>query len=275
MKFDLTPEDAQPAALLARAHYESGGFRVAVEKPCDASSPYRTTLLASARGLHVLVEAQGTLTYGRALKELMAWLESQRSYAVLFIAVLETASLSAGVLRELKRDGVGLLIVGEGGSVSESLRPRNPALVVTPDPMLRFGTEERRVKSALQKFNEVNRKDGLRDVCEVVEDLTERVGVACCRKTWLKIPEANFRVKDFASQINELARTEAYNTGRRPIFDSTMKDDMHSFRNARNLVDHPAPSRRESQRRERQFADKMLQGTRLAAELVSLKRKVR
>jgi len=275
MKFEITPEDAQPAALAVLEYYRGLGLKVSVEKAIDDAAPYRTTLLVASRGPQILVEAQGSLNYGRSLRELMAWIESRRSYAVLSIAVLAAADLRAGVLHELKRDGMGLLIVGEDGNVQEHYRPRNPALVVTPDPTLRFGAESGRVGAALKKFNEVDRKDGLRDMCEIVEDLTEKLGVACCRKGWMKFPEADFRAKNFFSQINELSRPEVYNAGRNPIFDSTMKDDLHAFRNTRNLVDHPVGSRRDDARRERQFPDKMLQGTRLASEIVSLKRRVR
>jgi hypothetical protein len=49
---------------------------------------------------------------------------------------------------------------------------------------------------------------------------------------------------------------------------------MHSFRNARNVIDHKVKSKRENAARERQFAERMIQGSRLAAELITIKRKI-
>ena len=112
-------------------------------------------------------------------------------------------------------------------------------------------------------------------MCELVERVTEEVGIAACKKEWLKTPEANFCEKRWSDQINELARPDVYNAGRSPLIPSTLKDDLHSFRGARNLVDHPARGRREDKRRQKQFAERMMQGPRLVADLVAVKRRVK
>lgn len=275
MKFDVTPDEARrPAAAVIR-YFKKQRMRVTLEKAAWPSAPYRTTVVAEKAGRHVLVEAQGALTYSRSLKDLAAWLAANRHYAELYIATTTDAVLQAGVLQEMRSDGVGLLVVDDGGAVSEQQRPRNPALVVTPDPTLKFGSVKREVQAAVQKFNETDRKDGLRDMCETVERLTEEVGVAACRKGRLKIPEAEFRKLDWAGQINELSRKEAYKPPYTPIIGASLRDDLHSFRGARNLVDHKARSRREDIKRQKQFAERMMQGPRLAAELMSLKRKIK
>jgi hypothetical protein len=89
------------------------------------------------------------------------------------------------------------------------------------------------------------------------------------------MPEATFRLKDWAGQINELARNEAYNAPHSTFISSTFKDDLHSFRGARNLVDHKARSAQDDKRRQKQFADRMMQGPRLVADLIALKRKIK
>jgi len=275
MRFDWTPEEAQGVARTLIRHFKRQRMRVRIETAAWPEAPYRTTVVAERAGRHVLVEAQGTLGYGRSLKELVAWIDTRRHYAELYIATKEESVLQAGVLQDMKVDGVGLLVVNDEGVVSEHQRARNPALVVTPDPTLRFGPSRDDVRASVKKFNEVDRKDGLRDMCEVVERLTEELGVTACRRGWLKTPEANFVAKDWAGQINELARPEVYNLPRSPLFATGLKDDLHSFRGARNLIDHKVRSRREDTRRQKQFAERMMQGPRLVAELVSLKRRVR
>lgn len=275
MKFVVTPEEAQRPARAVIKHLRQRKMQVRIEKAAWADAPYRTSIVAAKGDLTVLVEAQGTLGYGRPLKDLVTWIGVRRYYAEICIATTDEAILQAGVLSELKTDGVGLWIVNAKGSVSEHHKARNPALLVTPDPTLKYGACREEVRAAVEKFNEVDRKDGLRDMCEVVERLTEEVGVAACRKGWLKIPETDFRKKDWAGQVNELARAEAYNTAHQPLLSATLKDDLHSFRNARNLVGHKVRTRREDAKRQRQFAERMMQGPRLVAELVSLKRKIR
>lgn len=275
MRFELTPVEAQRPALAVVRHLRKRDMKVKIERTPWPEAPYRTTLVGSRGGLHILVEAQGTLSYGRVLKELVTWLAAKRHYAEFYVATMSDAVLQAGVLEEMRRDGLGLLVVDDAGIVSESQKARNPALIVTPEPTLRFGDFKPEVAAAIQKFNETNRKDGLRDMCELVERLVEELGVAACKKGWLKIPEGQFKAKDWASQINELARLEAFHPGHKPLLSAALKDDLHSFRGARNLVDHPARTRRENKKREMQFAERMMQGPRLVAELASLKRKIR
>lgn len=276
MRFSFTPQESQVVARAVARYFRRKRMRVIVEAPAWQDAPYRTTLVVVASySLRILIECQDVINYARAIMDLAAWLAAERRYAELYLATASEAVLRVGVLEETKRDGVGLLIVNDNGKVSESQSARNPALVVTPDPTLKLGGCKDEVTTALKKFNNGNRKDGLRDMCEIVERLTEEAGVAACRKGLLKIPETEFKKKDWASQINELARQEAYHSGHRVLVNSTLKDDLHSFRNARNLVGHKVRNRREEIERLRQFAERMMQGPRLAGVLVSLRRRVK
>lgn len=275
MKFQITPEEAhKPAAAVIR-FFKKKKMKVKVEQAAWDGAPYRTTVVAEQAGLKILVEAQGVLSYGRSLQDLASWLAANRHYAEFYIATIRDASIEVGASHQMKKEGVGLLIVGDDGSIDVHHRPRNHALVVTPDPTLKLGPVRQEVMSAVAKFNDSDRKDGLRDMCEVVERLTEEVGVAASRKGQLKVPEGPFRAKDWASQINELARPEAYNASHGVIVNANLKDDLHSFRGARNLIDHKARSLRDDKKRQGQFAERMMQGPRLAAELLSLRRKIK
>ncbi len=84
-----------------------------------------------------------------------------------------------------------------------------------------------------------------------------------------------FEDKDWSGQINELARREVYNGPHEPLIIPTLKDDLQSFRGARNLVDHKVRSAREDKLRQKQFAERMTQGPRLASDLLALKRRVK
>jgi hypothetical protein len=267
MKFEITPDEAQKPAEAVIKYFKKKKMKIKVEQA--------GTVLAEKAGRKVLVEAQGTLSYGRSLQDLAAWLAANRHYAELYVATMTDSVLEVGVLHQMKMDGVGLLIVTDGDIITEHLRAKNPALVITPDPTLSLGASKTETRAAIQKFNETDRKDGLRDMCEIVERLTEELGVSASRKGYLKIPEGPFKAKDWAGQINELARNDAYNAPHVPVIGALLKDDLHSFRGGRNLIDHKARSYREEQRRQKQFADRMMQGPRLVAELIAIRRRVK
>lgn len=275
MKFEITPDEAQKPATAVIKHFKKKKMKIRIERAAWSDAPYRTTVIAEKGGLTVLVEAQGVLSYGRSLQDYAAWLGAKRHNAEFCIATMEDAVIEVGVSHKMKIDGVGLLIVAEDGSITEHHRARNPALVITPDPTLSFGSSKTEVVAAIKKFNDVDRKDGLRDMCELVERLTEDLGVTASRKGRLKMPEAVFPTKDWATQINELARSEAYHNPHSPLISATLKDDLHSFRGARNLVDHKVRSAIEDKKRQKQFAERMMQGPRLVADLVALRRKIK
>jgi hypothetical protein len=275
MKFNLTPEEAQEIAGVIAVHLRKRGMKIKIELEAWEGAPYRTTLVGSKSGLRLMVEAQGILNYGKALKELATSLAARRFYAELYLAASCESVLQAGTLAEMKKDGVGLLVVDAQGLVSESLRARNAALVVNPDPTLRFGDCKREVFDAVHKFNDVDRKDGLRDMCEIVERETEELALRAVRKGYLVLTEQAIRDKDWSSQIDTLASKNACPPGKDPIVTSSFKNDLHSFRGARNLVDHKVRGKRDDAKRQKQFAERMMQGPRLVAELASLQRKVK
>lgn len=275
MRFIVTPEEAHVPALAVAKHLRKRGMTVKAEIEAWPDSPYRTTLVARKSGLTLLVEAQGVLSYGKAIKELATRLAANRYYAEIYLATMSEAVLQAGILGEMKRDGVGLLVVDENGDVSESQKARNSALVVNPEPTLRFGDCKQEILDAVKKFNDVDRKDGLRDMCETVERETEELAVRAVRKGWLAMDEAAIKAKDWSSQIDTLASKLAYTSGKTPIVSTNFKNDLHSFRGARNLVDHKVRSRRDDANRQKQFAERMMQGPRLVAELVALQRRVK
>ena len=87
--------------------------------------------------------------------------------------------------------------------------------------------------------------------------------------------EAELLALQWSTLIDVLASANSYTSRFPPLVSNILKADLHSFRGARNLVDHPARGRRAEMNRQKQFAERMMMGTRLVAELVSIKRRVR
>ena len=276
MRFVFTPEEAQRTARTVCRGLTKEGFTVQVERAYSALAPYRTTLLARLGHLAKLIESQGILDFHRELLELSRWLAARREYAELYLATSDEAVVTPNMLQHLRREGVGLLIVEADGKVGVLEKASNPALLVTPEPTLKYGPCKNEVEAAVKKFNLTDRKDGLRDMCEIVERETEALAVLAVRRGLLKMPEKVITEDmDWSSQINALASPNSYNTGKKPLVSVDLKDDLHSFTRGRNLVDHKVRTKKENAKRQRQYAERMMQGPRLAAELVSLQRRIR
>ena len=114
-------------------------------------------------------------------------------------------------------------------------------------------------------------------MCEIVEGEVNGLAVRAARKKYLKKGVGFIEGCDFSTQINYLASKDTYAmyVNCSPIISQNFKNDLHSFRGARNLVDHPVKGKRENVKRQKQFHERMVQGPRLVSELVSLKRKVK
>jgi hypothetical protein len=275
MQFFLTPEEAQATAGAVANHLAGLGFRVSIEKAVSDDAPYRTTLYAEARGLTILVEAQGVPTYHPGLWELPPWLLTQRPYSELYIATGENQMVSGVLLKKLKQAGMGLIFVTLDGNVDYHLKPRNPALIVNPDPTLNLGRCSKEVRAIVTAFNSVDRKAALRNMCDLVELETQTLAKRASDRGWLIKTAAEVDQLDWANQINLLAASGAYKPGKTPLIGAKLKDDLVSFKGARNLLDHPAATKRDAIARERQFAERMMMGPRLVADLLALQRRAR
>lgn len=275
MDFLITPEEAQPCAERLLGWLRSKGGKLIVERAAWDDSPYRTTLYRKTDEELTLYEVQGQLSFHQRLQNFAQWLAAQRHSAELFLVAEESSATTAQLFVELKRYGVGLLLLRDDGHFHCPIAARNPALQVTLDPSLRFGTTRSEVMACLDKFNHGYRKDALRDLCEMVERETEKILVKAAEKGWVLLTKSHIHSKDWSEQINTLGSGQIMTAGRKALIDSKLKDDLHSFRGARNLVDHKARSKHEEQRRQRQFAERILMGARLVSELTELRRRIR
>ena len=274
MNFASFPEEVRPIAKSISRDLKKRKLKVVLEKAPWPDSPYCPSITTSGQGSLILIEVQSHVQYHSTFKDFVRWVSSKRHNAEIFVATHKEDEISARDLQDLKADGVGLIWVEDNGKVTIHSSACNPALIVNCDPTLKFGASRKKVDEAVLKFNIVNRKDGLKDMCELVENLTESLIQRAAKKGFFKIPETSIASKDFSEQINTLGSKDAYLTGKKILFDDPFKQDMHSFRNARNLVNHKVKNLKEEYRRKRQYHDKMVMGPRLVAELVALQRTV-
>jgi hypothetical protein len=275
MSFEFTPEDAQAIALTVAKEFTRKRLHVDFEIAPWSDAPYRPTITAQDGEKKILVEAQKDFNFHREMKELAMWLMVRRYYAENFIATTPKSTIPAGTLEEMRELGVGIILV-DGDKLSVYSASRIPALIVSPDPTLRYGPHSGAMKEILYKFNYVNRKDALRDMCELVEKETEQLLLTAITQAKMQtgITASTVLEKDWAEQIDTLGSTNASKSGA-PIIADKLKTDLHSFRGARNLLKHKTRNRKEENARQRQFMERMAQGPRLLSELLALVRKIK
>src|SRR2546422_4738168 len=107
MKFEFTPDEAQPVALAVAKRFKSQRMIVRFEEPGWPDAPLRTTIYALDSGLSVFVEAQGEFQYGAALGNFARELRAQRRYAEMYIATRPEAVVPGSVMKAMREDGVG------------------------------------------------------------------------------------------------------------------------------------------------------------------------
>jgi hypothetical protein len=274
VEFVLTPEEAQSTAQAVIVHFESAKYKVAVEASVRSDIPFRPTISATKAGMSVYVEAQHAPSYTQGVRDLVHRASVERLNCEIYVAVSFETSLSGQLLHDLSREGVGLMLVDGQGVVSIHRQASNPALQVSPDPSLKLGRLKTRVRDAVKRFNGGERKGALQEMCEIVEGETGTLVRKLAKKTWISKSEADVDKIDWSGRINLAASPNAYCSGRSPVVDDKMKTDLHSFRGARNLMDHPPKTAAEDRKRQTQFAERMLMGPRLAADLLAIQSKV-
>ena len=141
-------------------------------------------------------------------------------------------------------------------------------------PVLALGSRAKAVKDQVARFNASDRKGALQSMCEIVEFETDKLVTKLARKGLISKTEGEVAKMDWATQINISASQTVHISGN-PLVSESLKTDLHSFRGARNLINHKVSSKRDEQKREQQFAERMLMGPRLTADLLSLQRKAK
>ena len=274
MDFRFTPEEAWGVAETVATHLRRRKYAVKFESAIRNGAPFRTTLIAVREGHPmVLVDAHGTPALTDGLRALAHWLGAEREYCELFVAVDEESPITPKLQASLREAGIGLYVRSEDGAVRVEIPARNAALVITPDPGLKYWHNKAEVTLLVDRFNQGGRKDALRDLCELLERETELVVEKAIHRGVIDLSSAQLGRMSWANQIEALAAAGRYAKGT-PILSSSQKDDFISFKGARNLLDHKAKSEQERSRREHQYAERMMQGCRLVSELSAIRRSV-
>jgi len=275
MKYNFTPDDCQGLADALIDDLKKNKFKVSIEEPIDSDAPYRTTLIAKKRENTMMVEVMKKPSCSKSFADFSNWLASERLYCELYVAIHDESEMIAGVLNDFRKKGIGLILVDDQGSIQNHQPARNPCLVVSNDPTLKLGQFKNEIIQIIDKHNEGNSKDAVRDLCELVEGFTEIIIYEAQKKGMLTITIEQIKRLKWSNQIDLLATQSRYVPGLDPLIDADLKTDLHSFRGARNLFDHAANTAEKKRRRARQIVERLHMGRRLIHELRIVKRSIK
>lgn len=281
IEYLFTPEEAQTTASAIVGHYRREKYKVSVEAAVADDLRLRPTVTAESvaaenKGLRILVEAQGKPKYSEELKELLRWATANRKlYGQIYIATSINSEIGGTLLTSIQRDGIGLLLVDNQGNIIVSQEARNPALTVWPDPTLKLGRCKNEVEEEVERFNNGQRKAALQQICEIVERETDALARRAAKKGWLTHTEAAVSSMKWANQLDVLAANKNYVAGYSSPIDNSLKNDLDSFRDVRNLIDHKVRTKKAERNRQIQFGERMMTGPRLIEGLLVIQRKIR
>lgn len=265
-KFVTTPDEAVPLAEIVLSYLSKHRWDCKIETPYSPTAPF-TTVIHATKGTEPtwLIECQARPNYTVHVAALSSFLRAERAHACLSIATSPKSRVSLAMLASIKREGVGLLIV-DSGQFDINHIAIAPSQVVHLEHRLALGKCKVQTKALFDDFNSGNRVGALRSMCELVEGLTGKLALKAQRKGLITQSVVAVQHFDFSTSINFLKSGGAIG--------EQLKLDLHSFRGARNLVDHPPISRAEKLSLDRQLGERMIMGARLVAELLSSARRI-
>lgn len=165
--FLTVPDELLEHAEAAAAHFDSYGYKVAVEKRV-IGYPYVPTLTAKRSPTTLLIDVDTKVRLGRADQ----WSRYCRSCAadVRAVIVLPPEAPRSGAEEVRLRDlGVGLYLSLPDGLV-ESIPPRDVSLNVALQPLSELPTKIRKLLgSSYELFDAGKWRDGFGDACQALE----------------------------------------------------------------------------------------------------------
>jgi hypothetical protein len=117
------------------------------------------------------------------------------------------------------------------------IKPRNHALCVNPEPTLPLGNKKSQVGRLVERFNQGDRKEALREMCEVFEHEVGAVAIKAARKGCSKGRRRKWSGGPFQEDQRTCGSKRVRGSCQSLGFSAPLKDNLQSFRTARNLAD--------------------------------------
>jgi hypothetical protein len=272
VKFDYLSRDLWPAALLVAKHFKARKYAVQGEKQISSAYGFRPTLTCKRSWDRIAVEVRSSPIIDGPFRELITTALAGREELTIYIALPRERDgneilLPVSFLDELRKFGVGLLLVSDG-EVEEREKGARCSLRYSVAAGRSMGRYKERVIEAVRKFNRGDNIDGLRDLTEIVEASVEDLAAKAAAKRLIVPTEEEIQTMDFEGKINVLGAPEWRGQPQRRFLEENLKNDLKSYKGARNLGHHPR-SKLQQQNLENQLMERTEASIRLLREILT------
>jgi len=272
VKFEYLSRDLWPTAIAVARHFRTKGYTVHVERPILDASGFRPTLAFRKSWEVIAVEVNSSPAVEGAFWDFVRIALVHRAELAVYAALPRERSgneilLPVSFLDALKNFGVGLLLVS-ASEVEEKEKGARCSLRFSIPPGRSLGKHKDQVLEAVKKFNRGDNVDGIRDLTEIVEGaIGDLASKAASRRLIIPTSE-EIREMDFEGMINILGAPEWRGQAQRRFLDENLKNDLRSFKGARNLGHHPR-NRKQQRSLESQFMERSQASVRLLREILT------
>ena len=273
MKFEYLSRDLWPIAKKVALYFKKRHYSIKAENPVGDAYRFAPTLVCRRRWETVVVEVRPAPSIDGPLKDFILAALGRREEVTVHVSLpRETSSgeeiaLPVSFLDSLEQLGVGLLLVSQD-EVTEHRKGAKCSLRFSIPQGRSLGKHKENVGNAVRKFNRGDTVDGLRDLTEIVEAAVEDLATRAAVRRVIIPTEEDVANMDFEGMINVLGAPQWQGHPQHRILDEYLKNDLRSFKGARNLGHHPR-TKKEQKQLENQLLERTEASVRLLRELLT------
>jgi hypothetical protein len=272
VKFDYLTQGLWPTAKTIVRYFKKRRYAVEIEALLDASYGYRPTLIFRRKWESTVIEVRSSPSIDGPLNEFVQAALAQRAEVTIYVALPrerngEEILLPVSFLDSLRKAGVGLLLV-EDGKIVEQEKPAKCSLRFSIPTGRSLSKHKEKVTEAVRKFNRGEPVDGLRDLTEIVENSVDDLARRAATRRFLIPTLPEVETMDLEGKINLLGAPQWHGQNQHRFLEEQLKDDLKSFKGARNLGHHPR-SKKKQLELETQLLERTQASIRLLREILT------
>lgn len=274
LKFEILDENLRPVAKVIAEHYKNKKYRILCEKTLREDYSFRPTLICKKGGENVAIEVMREPAFPFYFESFMKDCLVKREDLKIYLAFPYTVgekeiAFTRSFSLKAKEYGIGILLVKDN-RVIEDTKAIKCYMRITMSEFGNIVGSKGQICNILDKFNEGQFVDAIRDITELVEDIVDRLAIKAAKKRKIVPTSQKVDSLDFEGKINLLSAPQWQGKRQKRYFSEDLKDDLKSFKRARILSHHPR-NRKEEKKLEKQSLERMRMGIRLVQEICKIK----
>ncbi len=275
LEFQFLDQALWPSAKAVAQYFIRQGYaKILCEKSFSEGYDFRPTLQFFNKGELIIVEITHRAQFHDYFEEFIKTCLIARAEVKCFIAMPafigeDETPLTRSYLNKLKQYGVGLLL-DDNGVIDEQRSAVKCNVRINLSERERGQKHRKQIDTILQKFNEGDFIDAIRDITELFECVVTELCGKAAKAGQINLTNADVDELELEGKINVLSTSVYKGRSQKKYFDVTLNADSRSYKGTRNLSHHPRNAAQRKQL-ETQLIERLLMGIRLVKEVSSLR----